>query len=252
MALPPPPPLYKFLNSEHLDFVFGQKTLKISSSAYFRRQYEAMPVKNDFINDPHEGHAFWHQAEPFVLESATELEREAAKIMFSMMPLPASANATFSNNSIVSFIPSFHMISFAEGPIEEAAAALCAPMQGIPKPYDACLEILDIDALMADLLNLGTVSNPQGGVTRFHELFHQVCVNQVRYQDIEANFDSEQPIADPFLKDRSFAAQREVRGVFERIAGSQVEDTLIVHVETLDKHMKPVDIPPAKGFEIYV
>lgn len=247
MTIAPAPTLYKFLNSEHVDFVLVQKTLKISSSDYFRRQYEAMPIKNDFINDPDEGRSYWHQSTPFELENATDLERQAAAIMLGSMSIPASSSTTFSNNSIVTFVPSFHMISFAEGPLEDAAAALCVPMEGIDRPYDACLEIADIDALMSDVLNAGKIIGEEGASMPFGHLFSRVIVNPVRYETVAADFGSPQPIADPFLKGRAFSAQREVRGVFEQRGNSRIDDTLIVHVETLDKHIRRVDLPTIKA-----
>lgn len=129
-------PLYKFLHSRDLHYLTVEKTLKISSSSYFRNNFHRMEIKNEFINDPNEGIIYRPQLEEIAGRNPTQSEKE----MLRHFGINNSKGGYIGENLIIEKTPDFHMICFAYGELQSLKSAFCTQNNEGIEPYDTCIK----------------------------------------------------------------------------------------------------------------
>ncbi len=196
------PALYKFLHSCDLSKVLEDETIRICSSSYFRKEYEAMEeaTRDPTINDPYEGVV--HQVQ------RTAGGGPGQQKLLRMMGLnvgpdsPLYYGVGFQGNVIIERTKDFHMFCLASQSLEELVPEFCAfhPTRPGAPIYDACLELLDAQALGELLVQPDTVIlNLQG---RGHEIplgwiFPRIALRPVEYRNTVVEFSEDAPAARP-------------------------------------------------------
>ena len=240
-------PIFKFFKREHLPFFLEKKVVKISSSKYFQREYLKMEVKDNRINDPHEGYVWQPQLKSITSENVTDSERQALA-QFGYKP---GNGSLFAHNLIVTIPPLFHMVCFTTGYLKQQWEVFCGPSALMP--YDACLEIVDLTALAQSLLNNGLVLDDEGTPAMpLHRIFDSATPAPVVYEKTSYAWDTPAPDPSPFRKDTSFSDQKEFRLVLHRNPSGlypdrPAKDVLLVHVPDLEKYISEVDV---SGFRL--
>lgn len=236
--------LWKFLNSRDIPYFFESNTIKISSNYFYAQRYRQMEIKNEFINDPHEGVSVWVQRSDINSDTATINERAAITLAGSFMGIDPrlGSNNVFSNNVIVTETPTFHMMCFTTGSPDISKEVFCRRYDGISDPYDSCIEFHDIDALFRHVANNGLIKDSNGEFSiEVGRVFRSVSSGDVQYAERSVGWDESEPIASPYHKDVLFELQKEHRLVFEG-GISNLPDELFIYVPRLSEFIALVDL----------
>lgn len=224
-------PVRKLLNSDDLNRVVVDETLKLSTDAYFRRAYAAMEVKNDRINDPWEGIRLYEQERPIVgIAGLTDAERSAVRLAVGA-EIADDFTGTIAGNRIWMVAEPFHMLCVTRATPKEAFAEFNKPAYASIRPYDRCITFGSLFTL-CELLIEGTVRLPTGDKP-FIECFDGVKVSKVSYEPVRTGWTATTLQGSPAMKDPSFADQQETRLIPVRRKNVSLPDTIIIHVPSL-------------------
>lgn len=213
---------YKFLNREHLHFLFEAHTLVVSTPEHFANCYAAMETKNPQINDPFEARTVGIH-DPIRNQDVSEVDREFYE-EFGIKISGSVKNMTFTGNRVVRSANQCFIFSMAKGFFPDIKKALTCP----PANYDACIRFSRPIEMWPKVLKYGRV-----GEKPMHELFRAVEYRKVQYEKILYKVGSEaRREPHPFRKDTYFSDQNERRAVFYPLQPI-IEQQLIITFDQL-------------------
>jgi hypothetical protein len=201
--------VYKFLDSRHVDDVLIRGTIKLGSLTHYR----GTEADQQWISDRLEGRVEINaggEEGMIVTEHDNPLDR-------MLPPSLAGRHAVVRNGGRMIISPGVKILispdvnpfifSASKGLLEPLVEEMC---QNSPQPYDACIGISDIGLLAHRLFYRGVVA--ELGNAKISKLFAHFVWKPVSYDSLSRRPEHGQsPEASPFLKDRIFAAQHEIR-----------------------------------------
>jgi hypothetical protein len=222
---------YKFLNTQDINKVIVDGTIKVSSATYFR-ELEAVGGWGA-IADPLEAASLLTIKDRLDLtENSPELEMvNKANIGLGIFQRFAqvSGGGRVVMHPGVRFVhttPEVYIYSAAAGELNDLTTAMCVEAE---KPYDACLKIVDLSALRARIFETGWVLGLNCEVS---DIFEPGVMQPIRYESRSRDI-REGPVIEPspFKKALRYKPQSEVRLLLIPKDGAQIpKEPLIIKV----------------------
>jgi len=200
--------VYKFLPTSRIDDVVKRGFVKIGSLSHYRK----LETEAQWIADKLEGQIVLDTGEIVVTDSSSEVDQ-------MLPPSLAGRHIVVENGGQVIFAPGVkvtiehpdvYIFSASKGELSDLKRTMC---NEAAEPYDGCLQILDLRHLAHRMFHRGIV-DALGG-TRMTKLFQSFECSEVIYDVLFRKRGSGRaPEVSPFLKDKFFSGQQEVRIVF--------------------------------------
>jgi hypothetical protein len=199
--------LYKFLHSAHLDEVVTRGKIKIGSLSHYRGL-----EGQQWISDRLEGRVKLNPGAMHLTEHDNPLDRMLPSSLVRRHAVAMNGGEIIIEDGVTITIehPDVFIFSACKGDLESLTEVMCLTAED---PYDACLNIVDLDLLAHRMLFRGILPAHQNQkMWRFFATFH-VC--DVSYTTLSRGPElGSSPEAGPCLKDLKFASQQEARIVF--------------------------------------
>ena len=218
---------YKFLDSQHVDWVLRDGTAMISALSYFRKLED---TEGD-IGDPLEGATDFTVRESMIArEGSPELDRlNAANIGLGMFQqaFRVSGGGTINFGAGSTFRHVFQDVfiySFSNGDLDVLTEEMCLKAE---RPYDACLRIKDAARFGMACFEHGTIKDLGCSLA---EKFEHLLMGDVVYSPRTIDVTEGAVIPpDPFAKAERFRPQSETRlGFVPRTGATLPTDRLVI------------------------
>lgn len=208
-----------------------------------------MEIKDPRINDPNEGRTVWRGDGPTVTPQA----RRLVESIFGPGTIVHGHG-----NVITESYPQFHMFCLANGEPDELLPVFneLLTLDGKTDPYDACLELVDLQGLVDAIREEGVIIDPidkgwSEGIA-FREVFYRTSWSDIVYAPKLQNWNAPLGEHPPcFRKDISYENQNEFRLAFDAHAqdrGVYLPGCLTVRMPGLAQLFRKVDLAaPAKA-----
>lgn len=130
----------------------------------------------------------------------------------------------------------FYIWSSSVGNLKDLKSVMCIKSERNPKPYEACIEILDLEAFTRHVHATGVI-----GPTTFSGAFSECQLAQVSYQEVtKVPGTGRLPSPGPFIKSKDFEFQREHR--FAAKPRGNLTDQIIVHFPRPAQFLRQITI----------
>jgi len=230
---------YKFIDSGDIEKVIIDGTLKASSFEHFRQLEEAQWGD---IADPLEAASELTVRGQFVIrENSPELDiiNKANIGLWSLSRFAQVSEGGTINLSGARFIhtvENLFVFSFSIGELDKLTMEMCVNAR---RPYDACVNIVDLAGLRRKIFEAGRVRDLDCKVSDvFEPGWIQIVEYEARSRDIREGGVIE---PSPFKKEVKFTPQSEVRLLLIPKEGSSInKEVLILEVPELGAHFKEV------------
>lgn len=224
------PNYYKFLNKQDVDYVLQEETILISKQSHYRSEYER--TGDEWIGDPRDGDSRL-RLNLFTSKPSQEDIDAAARVSIGIDK--DSRNIwMFGNESIERYDE--YIFCVAKGDLESLTAAMCTRSERNKNPYDACIEINDMDAL-CKLLGDGCEGYARAPMRGQFVVHSNSPLEDVQYVDGFRDARLEQH--HPFVKRTIFRHQCEARIIMSVSPNTDVP-TIIVKVPGMSKVMSRI------------
>jgi hypothetical protein len=230
---------YKFLDSGDIEKIIIDGTLKVSSFEHFRELEEAQWGE---IADPLEAASELTVRGQFVIrENSPELDMiNKANIglgSFSKFAhVSGGGTIDLSGGRFIHTVENLFIFSFSIGELNKLTMEMCVNAR---RPYDACVNIVDLAGLRRRIFEAGRVRDLDCKVSDvFEPGWIQIVEYEPRSRDIREGGVIEPT---PFKKEVKFKPQSEVRLLLIPKETSSInKETLILEVPELGAHFKEV------------
>jgi hypothetical protein len=223
---------YKFIQSEHVERVLNEGTLRISSLEFF--SYLEEVHGNAWIGDVLERGSEIIQDEP--LDASDPANAETVEFLAKTIGVSYHGTKRVSGEKYMFVQPPTWIYSCSYGGLDLLEPVMCGDRVGPEYRYDSCLEITDLEGLRESFRSARVVEL----AAPVSDIFKGMEADPVKYDEKRRKVhEHRMPAFGPFVKSPAYASQCEYRMVLEA-RDKNIPDVLTIRIDTPTDYFKEV------------